>query len=276
MRKKKTAGFLMGLLTLALTAVAAWAASGDLYDQADLFNSLEEEGLQEEVQQLSDKWQRDFVLVTTGDAQGKTSQEYADDFFDDHGYGTTGKNSGVLLLVDMDNREIAYSAYGDMMLYLTDQRGEQLLDAGYEGASRGDYYTCFRSMLSSVNSYLTSGVPDDQYTYDAETGKLVRQRRITWVEALIAVAAAAAVSSCSMLVIRRQHRLKDNLYQYPFRVLGHVALSRREDQFRNQIVTTRRIPCKRGPGPGGGPGGGRTTVHTSSSGRVHSGGSRKF
>lgn len=276
MRKKKTAGFLMGLLTLALTAVAAWAASGDLYDQADLFNSLEEEGLQEEVQQLSDKWQRDFVLVTTGDAQGKTSQEYADDFFDDHGYGTTGKNSGVLLLVDMDNREIAYSAYGDMMLYLTDQRGEQLLDAGYEGASRGDYYTCFRSMLSSVNSYLTSGVPDDQYTYDAETGKLVRQRRITWVEALIAVAAAAAVGSCSMLVIRRQHRLKDNLYQYPFRVLGHVALSRREDQFRNQFVTTRRIPRKRGPGPGGGPGGGRTTVHTSSSGRVHSGGSRKF
>ena len=163
-----------------------------------------------------------------------------------------------------------------MMLYLTDQRGEQLLDAGYEGASRGDYYTCFRSMLSSVNSYLTSGVPDDQYTYDAETGKLVRQRRITWVEALIAVAAAVAVGSCSMLVIRRQHRLKDNLYQYPFRVLGHVALSRREDQFRNQFVTTRRIPRKRGPGPGGGPGGGRTTVHTSSSGRVHSGGSRKF
>lgn len=276
MKKKKTAGFLLIVLVLLFTAMPVWAVSGDLYDQADLFNSLEEEKLKEEVQQLSGKWERDFVLVTVQDTQGKTSQEYADDFFDDHGYGTTGKKSGILLLVDMDNREITYSAYGDMMLYLTDERGQKLLDAGYEGAAQGQYFSCFHNMLSSVNSYLSSGVPDGQYTYDAETGKLVKQKKITWVEALIALVAAGAVGGSSMLVIRRQHRLKDNLYQYPFRVLGQVSLSRREDQFKNQFVTTRRIPRKRESGSGGRAGSGRTTVHRSSSGRMHSGGSRKF
>lgn len=275
MKGKGWAALLLGGALLTLSAACSFAASGALYDQAELFNGLEREMLEDEAKELARKWKRDFVLVTAEDAEGKSSQEYADDFYDSHGYGARGKNSGVLLLVDMDNREIAYSAYGDMMLYITDTRGEALLDAGYEGASRGDYFICFRGMMSSVNSCLTSGVPNDQYIYDAETGKLVKHKKITWAELLIALAASAAAGFGSMAVIRRQHRLKDNLYQYPFRSKGSVTLTEKEDHFIRRFVTTRRVPRINRFGSGG-PGGGRTTVHRSSSGRMHSGGSRKF
>lgn len=273
--KKKGTALILSLFLFAALSVPVLAARGDVYDQAGLFNGIEADQLLGKAEELSEKWERDFVVVTASDTEGKSAREYADDFYDEKGYGTTGKNSGVLFLVDMEHREMYVSTFGDMQLYITDKRLEDILDAGYEEASQGDYYGCVSNMMAGVNSCLAGGVPDGQYTYDEETGKLVKVRQITWWEGLLAAAAALLTGGGSMLVIRRKHRLKDNLYQYPFRTRGKVELTQKEDQFKNQFVTTRRIPKKTSGGSGGGSGG-RTTVHTSSSGRSHGGGGRSF
>lgn len=40
--------------------------------------------------ELTTDWNMDFVVVTTEDAEGKTSEEYADDYYDYNGYAEDG------------------------------------------------------------------------------------------------------------------------------------------------------------------------------------------
>ena len=126
--KKKGTALILAILLIAALSIPVLAARGDVYDQAGLFNGIEAEQLLGKAEELSEKWERDFVVVTASDTEGKSAREYADDFYDEKGYGTTGKNSGVLFLVDMEHREMYVSTFGDMQLYITDKRLEDILD----------------------------------------------------------------------------------------------------------------------------------------------------
>ena len=118
--KKKGTALLLSLFLFVALSVPVLAARGDVYDQAGLFNGIEADQLLGKAEELSEKWERDFVVVTASDTEGKSAREYADDFYDEKGYGTTGKNSGVLFLVDMEHRVMYVSTFGDMQLYITD------------------------------------------------------------------------------------------------------------------------------------------------------------
>ena len=52
--------------------------------------------LEEEANNLSSEYNMDIVIVTTNDAAGKTSREYADDFFDYGGFGVGPDYDGIL------------------------------------------------------------------------------------------------------------------------------------------------------------------------------------
>lgn len=49
-----------------------------------------------------------MIIVTVDSLNGKTVEEYADDYYDDNGYGYGENNSGILFLVAMDDRELEY------------------------------------------------------------------------------------------------------------------------------------------------------------------------
>ena len=66
-------------------------------------------------------------MLTTDDTNGKTTQEYADDFFD----AIAENGDGVALLIDMQNREICISTGGIAIRYLTDARIEDILNDGH-------------------------------------------------------------------------------------------------------------------------------------------------
>ena len=72
-------------------------------------------------------------------------------------------------------------------------------------------------------------------------------------------------------IINARYKMKTGTYTYPFREKGKIQLIRRDDIFVNQTVTRRRI--ERDPPSGGG---GRSSVHTSGSGRSHGGGGRSL
>ncbi|MDW7659731.1 MAG: TPM domain-containing protein, partial [Bacillota bacterium] len=102
-------------------------------DQADVFSGSEIVQLAEEARLLGESYGMDIVIVTTQDARGKTAREYADDFFDEQGYGIGDDYSGILFLIDYDNREAYVSTSGLAIRYLTDQRIESVLDAVIDG-----------------------------------------------------------------------------------------------------------------------------------------------
>ena len=74
-----------------------------VFDEANLLLEDEEESLNLKANNLSDKYNMDIVIVTTNDTMGKSSRDFADDYFDYGGFGVGEDYSGILFLIDMDN-----------------------------------------------------------------------------------------------------------------------------------------------------------------------------
>ena len=180
MRMRKKKGYFLLMLLLLLVPVAVWADKTTVDDQAGLFSQEEEQELTDQIVELTTDWNMDFVVVTTEDAEGKTSEEYADDYYDYSGYA----EDGALYLIDLDNGSVWISTAGKMIRYLTDERIDAVIDAGYDNLKAKNYADGILEMLNETESYLEDGIPSDQYNYDTETGKISRYRSITVYEAI--------------------------------------------------------------------------------------------
>ncbi len=276
MRRRIRAFFFVFLLIVTLGSVSVCAAeeSADgrnVYDDAGLLTQSEQKAVEEQILALKEASGWNIFAVTTSDTGGKSTMAFADDFFDEH---SPEQEDGVAVVIDMDNRQIYISTCGIAIRYLTDERIERILDDAYEEITDGEYKACLSVMLDGVERYYEDGIPNGQYNYDTETGKVSRYRSITFVEFLIALALGILCSVIVWLSVVGKYRLKSPTFHYDFRGNGHLDLRVREDRFINQTLTHRRIP--RETSGGGHSSAGRSSTHTSSSGRSHGGGGRSF
>ena len=262
------------------TVMVSAAQTGNVYDDANLLTDSEADSIDAEITELMEETEWNIYAVTTDDAGGKSATAYADDFFDTHSALSSGgstQEDGVVVLIDMDNREITISTCGEAIRYLTDSRLEAILDDAYEDVSDAEYAACLMTMLTGVKNAYEAGIPGGQYNYDTETGKVSRYHVITWVEVLFAVLLAAGSGAVVYAVVVGKYRMKFGAYQYDFRNNSNVMLRVNEDRFVNEMTTHRRIPRQTGSGGGSSHhSSGRSSTHRSSSGRSHGGSSRKF
>ena len=107
-----------------------------VFDLAGLFSEAQEETLSGTIRRLRGKMNMDVAVVTAEDAKGLMGQEFGDLFYEENGMGAGKNASGVLFLIDLDNRELVISTEGDMIRYLTDERIETILDHVYEEIGR--------------------------------------------------------------------------------------------------------------------------------------------
>ena len=264
-----------------LTCLDASAETKYVYDQANLLTDEEERELQTYAENFKDTWKMNFMVVTTDNAEGKSSMEYADDFYDAH-FSEESEVDGMLYLLDMDNREIYLSTSGLAIRYLTDDRVESVLDEAFEYVVDGDYYGTFKAFFEATEKYLNKGIPKDQYNYDVETGEidyyedsedLSSPGRIDGIEVFLAFFIALIVALVTVLIVKATYRLKRYKdLEYDAYTDGNIALTVKEDRLVNQFITQRVIP-KDDDSSNGGSG---SSVHSSSSGRSHGGGGRSF
>lgn len=272
----RIAGFVFALLFIFLPGLGASAAEAGVFDGAGLFDGGERAELQRKAEEISKAYDMNILVVTTDDAQGKDARDYADDYYMDNGYYDNEAKGGTLYLIDMDNREVYMCNAGDMIYYITDSRREDVLDAGYDQVANGEYYACIANMMGETVHWLERGIPADQYTYDEETGEIVRYRSIRPFEWGIAIVLALAAGGAAAGAVIGKYRMKWNPYKYPVKEKSSIRITGKEDRFVNQVVTTRVIPKNPPPSSDGGGGGGQTTIHTSSGGGTFSGGGRGF
>lgn len=281
----------LALLLLCLGALTVYGAAADqalgnrrVYDQAGLFSESQSQELESRIQVLKQDMNMDVVVVTAADAGGKSAVAYADDFYDYGGFGNHDDFSGVLFLIDMDNREITVSTTGAMRRFLTDDRIEAMLDHGYGYVQDGDYAGAAGKFLEDMSYYYQKGIPGNQYLYDTETGKVSRYHSIRWYELLLALAVSVFCGGVACLNVRREYAMKGEqkraaAYHMAYRANAQFRFGNQQDHLANSFVTQRIIQRSTGGGGGGGFGGsssGRSSTHTGSSGRSHGGGSRKF
>lgn len=267
---------LVAVCVLGTGGLLAQAASepAQVVDEAGLFDSsqLKKLATQAEELELSSNW--DIMVLTVADAQGRSAEQVAEQWVDNN----IQAESGVLCLIDMDNRELYLMPVEDANYYLTDQRIEEILDKAYYDATDGAYYEAMKSMLDGIGDAYQRGIPDNQYTYDEETGEITpykEKKRLEIWEILLAAAAGLAAGGATVGTIVGKYRLKWGGYQYSCRENGQVQLAVNRDTFVNQIVTHRRIPKQTSGGSSGGSSG-RSTVRTSAGGRKVGGSGRKF
>lgn len=265
----------MAAVSIWLGSQPVWAAEGArVFDDAGLFTGDETTKLETRIDEVRDAQNVDVAVLTVEDAEGKTAEEYADDFYDSHGLGVGEDASGLLLSIDMDNREIYISTSGYALRVLTDARIEKVLDAAYDSVADGQYAEGALEALDSIENYLELGVPEGQYTEEREEW----EPSLEWYEVLMSALIAALIAWIPCRSVKRRYQMKKEhnlaLESYlAYRANSALHFTRNDEKFINRTVVTRRIPKEPEPSA---PDERRTTVHQSSSGKTHGGGGRKF
>lgn len=262
---------LLILLILVLGSAPLLAESRLVVDQAGLFSAAEASVLAEQAQRIGTAYGLELVIVTTDDAEGKSARDYADDFYDQNGYGIGADKSGILFLLDLDNREAFISTAGSGIRYLTDQRIESVLDAVFDaGLADGDYFAACQAFLTATEAFLIQGIPADQYTVE-EQGP----NTLTAPEGLAGLAVSGVSGLAFALVNKKRYKGNPRPAFFDYHRNSLVSMGVVADNLVNSRVTSRPLPRPQSTG-GPGSGGGRSTVHRSGGGSFHGGGGRKF
>lgn len=270
--KLVVAVFLCAMLVTPI-AVGATEAENYVFDYAGLMSEDEITALEMQIADMKEKTGWDIFAVTTDYAEGKTAMAYADDFYDER---TAEDSDGILVLIDMDNREIYISTCGKAIRYLTDARIERVLDDGFYYVSNGKYAACLSAMLSTSEYYYDAGIQESQYNYDVETGAISEYRTLTWMEVVPVFLLAVGIGVAIYFAVVKSYSMKGGRYDYPYMKYGKLDLTAHEDRFIRAHTTHHRIQTSDGGGGRHGGGGGRSSTHHSSGGRSHGGGGRKF
>lgn len=256
------------LLSVLLILPVSAGEAARVFDQAGLFTSEEASLLEQKITVLKESSGLDFAIVTTDDAEGKTAGSYADDFYDNHGFGVGENKSGAVFLIDMDNREAYISTNGYAVAVYEDYI-EDMLDDIFEYLPDADYYHAAAAFLDSADRYARSGIRGENgflERYDPVTDSMETFHYFHPVEILISIFVPLAAAGGVFLGICLFYGRKEKSVPYPFRQQSRLTLTQANDRFIRRSVVTRKIDTSshgsggshgsRGGGRSGGHGGG--------------------
>ena len=130
-------------------------AVNPLADNADLLTDAEEALLLDKLNEISSRQQFHVVVVTASDVDGRSSMDYADDFYDDNGYGLGEDRSGALLLINMEDREWWISTCGFGVTALSDDDIDVIGEEITPDLTDGNYYEAFVMFAEECDRYVT-------------------------------------------------------------------------------------------------------------------------
>lgn len=244
-----------------------------VYDFADLLTDSEEDLLYNEVSNYISNTKYDLVLVTTNENIKNSARDYADDFYDYNFFGLNETRDGVLILIDMDTRELYISTSGYAIKMYDDFRIERILDDGYNYITSKDYYNTFSSMTDSLNNYFDIGYPETNKELQVdEFGNPYYIKYIPYSTILII---ASIITLIITLIFYKKSRLKIKKLETISYLKGKENIQK-SDEFVNDIVTRTRRSSDSSFSSSSGSSRGGSSYHSSSSGRSHGGGGRKF
>lgn len=250
MMKKLTSIILCMILVLSLALTANAAEYPPVFDKAGILSDFDAEFLADRAQEISQLAEIDIVILTVPSLDGKTAQDYADDYYDYNGYG----ENGVIFLLAMAEREWHISTCGTAIDALTDDVLYDIEEDILPDLSSGNYDDAFLSFLNTV----------DVYMIDDPVGDAL-------VCLLMGSGAGLIVAVIALLIMRAGMNTRVSQYAADdYLKDGSYNLNRNLDMFLYSRTSRRKKPEPSNSGGGG------STVHSSSSGRSHGGRGGKF
>lgn len=225
-------------------------------DNADILTDEEEAYFLERCQAFTDEYKCEIAIVTITDLEGKTAQEYADDFYDYNGYGY-GENKDGLLCLYLDGEEgqrnATLTTSGTAQMNIGDDEIEDILLAIAGSAKFGEFKDAFDWYID-LSEEAVKPVPP-----------------LFWLLICLAVGMVIGlIITNSMASKNYSVHKKETAADYVRE--GTLMITGRNDIFRNTRVNVTPKP-KSNSGKSSDSNG---STHTSSSGRSHGGGSISF
>lgn len=257
--------FLLSMsLLLVLSTSLIMSSTKSIYDEASIFTSDEISQLSQQAKIISDKYNMDVVIVSTDDTAGKSSQIYADDFYDKNNIGRNASKDGVLLLIDLDNREIYISTAGEAITYFSDQRLDSVISQVLEGGmADGNYYQAGLTFINSTKDYLNKGT----VTNKPSGPKIKGLKALTPVDGIISLGLGSLASVLFYFKNKSKYKMESPNKFDNFRKNSQVIFNNKQDRFIKTKTIEKTIESSESS---------KTTTHTSTSGKKHGGGGAKF
>ena len=275
--------FLLILLLVLLPAAAL--AEAQIIDNANLFTASDMQEMETVITRIENEHQVDMVVLTTRDTPDDYSEsmwrvrDYADNFYDQGGYGMGEDDSGMLILLDMNNRVMWLSTGGVMIEYINDDREDDILDRAYSYLASGDYSEAILVALKRVERLMEAGRAEGTFLYDEATGRRLGgiYNALTAGEMLLAAVVGAGAALVVCLSVSGSYNLKGKTYSYDRDANASIVLTKDDETFLRQTVSrAHRNTGSHGPHGGGAGRSGGSGVHRSSGGVRHGGGGRRF
>ncbi len=188
------------LLMLILLLPCAALANEMVIDDAKLFSSYEINDMEQIIQRIEAEYQMDILVLTTYDVPQTYNdyaiQDYADNYFDQHGYGLGEDGAGLLYMIDMTNRAPCISTSGVMIDYITDDRLDTLFNVSYDELCNGNYGKATIVLLNTLEQQVEQGIPEGSFRYNAETNSILNESK-----ASSSVVLEAALTSVYLFVL---------------------------------------------------------------------------
>lgn len=254
-----------------LPSVALAGQTDNIKDELNYLSDTELQQIQSQIEEAVHAHNLDIAIVITDYTNGKSTMDFADDYYDTNGFGIGSDYSGLLLLINMDIREVWISTSGKATYIFTDRRIDDVLDAVAPYLSEGDYYNACAEFINQVDRFAQMGVPEGQYRMDV-TNYTYWQKAVRLMKSPVVYIIAAVIALVAVLIASSGNKGKVTVGSRTYEESGSFQLIGKRDDFINQTITKVRITTNSGSKGSGG----RSSVHRSSSGRIHGGGGRKF
>lgn len=257
---KKTLGILllMPLLLLLIAPIQAKAGQVLIIDEYGLFTESEREKLEDKAQKISDDFDTNVVILTSG--ASLTSNNYARDAIES--LGSSRFPEGYIgYAIDMADRSYWVDAYGDREREIFKQSDtDSLSENAYSYLREGEYYDSANSFLNGVNKRFriaTSGFGNLSKLW-IEPGATALAVGGGTVLALVVAGIATGIKAGK----HRDKTIKVDAGQYG----RNFNLSQNRDRLVRTYQTRVKVPEPSHSSGGGFSGGGGSAGHTGSGG----------
>lgn len=247
-------------------SVSSAAGKKSVIDDAGLIKASDEKELDKKIKNIQkDKF--DVVILTVKSLDGKSAQDYADDYYDNNDYGLDNEKSGVLFLVSKGDRKYHISTKGAGIKAFTDYGIGRIKEEIKPYLSDGDYFNACDEFLNITKDFVKAykdGTPyDTDNPYNEEIDYVILE--------VIALVIAFVVALISVGIMRlRMNTAKPKGTAMEYIKKGSFKLTSEKDIFMYSTVTKTAKPKDNDNSAGG------STTHVSSSGSEHGGGGGSF
>ena len=247
-------------------SVSSAAGKKSVIDDAGLLKASDEKKLDKKIKNIQkDKF--DVVILTVKSLDGKSAQDYADDYYDNNDYGLDNEKSGVLFLVSKGDRKYHISTKGAGIKAFTDYGIGRIKEEIKPYLSDGDYFDACDEFLNITKNFVKAykdGTPyDTDNPYNEEIDYVILE--------VIALVIAFVIALISVGIMRlRMNTAKPKGTAMEYIKKGSFKLTSEKDIFMYSTVTKTAKPKDNDNSAGG------STTHVSSSGSEHGGGGGSF